>query len=265
MILMRSLALTACLSVFSVVSFADTINAGAATFTSLTDVGNLINNDGGEFFDNDSDDGPTCGIGHILTGTSIAGCLNVDGALGGLTTGNGLYSYLNLAGGPAPFSITPSAGTQSITTLFVEIAGYRDNQRIGWTTDNGATVTWLTPAVNTPNPVTGSITTNLPFQFVVDINNNPADRFLSGSSGRFALFALNSATTGMQTGEYVIGFEDGGGTGSRVRSGLTGFGDADFQDIVMRVQVVPEPATVTALGAAVLATIVAVRRRRNKA
>ena len=57
------------------------------------------------------------------------------------------------------------------------------------------------------------------------------------------------------TGQYIVAFEDGSGGGGQP------YGDADYQDNVLRVRTVPEPGSIVLLGCGLLALV---GRRRLK-
>jgi hypothetical protein len=244
-----------CLAALAVSSYADTVLVtGAGSATSLA-AGVATNNAPGPFFDNLSEDGRTCNIGYVLTGQSpftVGGtpCAQVNGDITGLPVGDDVWSYWSNGGSVLDgFAIQADAfGNGSAATLLIEIAGGVNANGFG-IRSNGVD-TELFPQVS-GHPVSAFITVG-PNQVFDFYHQTDGGRFYSNTAGdasRFALFTRNSATSGNGTMEYLIGIEDGS--------------DADYQDMIIRITVVPEPATVTALGAAVLATIVTVRRRRK--
>lgn len=248
-----------CLASFGVNAFADIVNpTGGATFRNLNS--SSINNNGTPFFDNTSGDGNQCGIGYLLTGANLANCSNKNGNLNSLEKGNDVYSYLSRNNGltnAGNFSFTSTGNPAHTLTLHIELAGWASSSSFGYRnlTTNSSAVELFSQNTNNPVSATLNVTSGHQFAFFYRVGGTTWWTNGEGSgSSRFALFALNSATSGFSTSSYVLGMED-----SR---------DTDFQDMIVSIRsarVAPEPATVTALSAAVLATILAARRRNRKA
>lgn len=258
------LTLAGSLLLSSSVLFADTVNTGAANvWTNLT----AGSEAGGNFFNNTSDDGANCNVGYLLTGATAPGsCINVIGDLSGIPTNGTTYSYLNNAGASAgAFNFTSDniVGTPSHgVTLHIEIAGRRDSNTFGYRL-NGVDTTLFGGVTANPVSTTFNIPANSAFSFWFQANGNTYYTDGAGSE-RFALFRFAQTRTpesanGTNLSAYVLGMEDGD---LNSRTGKT-YGDEDFQDLIVSIQVVPEPGTVSALAAAVLVTVAAVRRRRK--
>jgi hypothetical protein len=259
------LTLAGSLMLSSSVLFADTVNTGAGNvWTNLT----AGSEAGGNFFSNTSDDGANCNVGYLLTGaTNPNTCINVIGNLSGIPTNGTTYSYLNngSGGSAGAFDFTSDSIVSSpshAVTLHIEIAGRRDTNTFGYRL--GGVDTTLFGGV-TANPVsaTFSIPANSDFSFWFQANGNTYYSDGAGSA-RFSLFRFAQTRTpesadGTSLNAYVLGMEDGD---LNSRTGKI-YGDEDFQDLVVSIQVVPEPGTVSALAAAVLVTVAAVRRRRK--
>lgn len=247
--------LAACLVGLGSNGFADIVNVtGGATFTNLNS--SILNNNGQPFFDNVSGDGSKCGIGYLLTGANPGACSNRNGNLNGLPTGEDTYSYLSRNGSNAGnFSFTSSGDAGHSLTLYIELAGWHNSASFGYRnlTTGAGPVELFSAVTNNPASTSLSITTGQDFAFYYQVGT--ARWWTDGAgygSGPFALFTLNSATNGNSTSAYVLGMEDNR--------------DRDFQDMIVsiRTTATPEPATLGALGAAVLATVFAVRRRRAR-
>jgi hypothetical protein len=260
------LTLAGSLMLSSSVLFADTVNTGAGNvWTNLT----AGSEAGGNFFSNTSDDGTNCNIGFLLTGATLpSGCLaeNVVGNLTGIPTNATAYSYLNngLGGSAGNFDFTSDANAGSPShsvTLHLEIAGGRESNTFGYRLGGVDTLLFGGPTAN-PVSATFTIPANSDFSFWFQAGGNTYYSDGAGSA-RFALFRFGQgapvAADGTNLNAYVLGMEDGALNG---RVGKT-YGDEDFQDLIVSIQVVPEPATVSALAAAVLVTVAAVRRRRK--
>lgn len=260
------LTLAGSLLLSSSVLFADTVNtAGGNVWTNLT----AGSEAGGNFFSNTSDDGSNCNIGYLLTGgTAPSSCLaqNVVGNLTGIPTNGTTYSYLNNGSGGSAgnFSFTSgsvAASPSHAVTLHLEIAGGRESNTFGYRLGG---VDYQLFGGPTANPVSATFSIPADSTFDFWFNANGTTYYSNGpGSQRFALFRLAQsspvAANGTNLNAYVLGMEDG------VLNGRTGkiYGDEDFQDLIVSVRVVPEPATVSALAAAVLVTVAAVRRRRK--
>jgi hypothetical protein len=255
----KHLALLAASVILSAtVGFADIVvpSNGLATLTNLNSA--AINNNGAPFFDNKSADGAKCGIGYLLTGASLAGCGNVNGNLHSLPRGNDVYSYLNVNGAHSGnFSFTADGATSTPShalTLHVELAGWAAQSSFGYKnlTTGGGPVELFSASTNNPAFASLNVVNGQNFAFYYKLGSKTWWTNGDGLGSKpFALFTQNSATNGFKTGAYVLGMEDST--------------DADFQDMIVSIRVVPEPAAVGALGAAVLATVLAARRRHKAA
>lgn len=261
------LTLAGSLMLSSSVLFADTVNTGATNVWSNLTGGSEA---GGNFFNNTSDDGSECNVGFLLTGaTAPTSCLadNVIGNLSGIPTNPNTYSYLNNGtGGSAgnfDFTSDPVVGSPSHgVTLHIEIAGRRELNTFGYRLNGVDTQLFGGPTLN-PVSATFDIPANSNFSFWFQANGNTYYTDGAGSA-RFALFRFaqtraDELANGTNLNGYVLGMEDGD---LNSRDGKT-YGDEDFQDLIVSIQVVPEPGTVSALAAAVLVTVAAVRRRRK--
>lgn len=213
-------------------------------------VGFNANNNGAEFWDNQSSDGANCNIGHVVTG--IAGTAenlcNNQRPVGWLPFTNltpAVDEYWNnstfvLFGGT--LAIRQAAGQGG------DIAGA--NQAWGYWT---STTLGGTKTVVDVNPVLPLASTSLSgLYWGLWVNTVDGGNRFSDVDGQFALFRRSAGTSY----SYVFGLED------TMRGG-----DMDFQDMIAEADftgtVVPEPSTYALMVAGLAAIGMASRRRRS--
>jgi hypothetical protein len=209
-----------------------------------------LNNDGGQFWDNRSIDGSKCNIGFWLTGTAT-GCgssTNPPSPASGLPSAEapGAIPYWgNTAGLDDPnFFFNNSKGDTA--TLRLELSGNRNFNAFGYYDATGPHQLFSGPT----DPVTVSpvFTPVGDFGYYFTDKNGSTfktqsslDSTLASKDQRFALFRQNPAGTSSGppniVNVYWLGVEDS----------TLGGPDHDFQDMVVRVSAVPEPAGYLAL------------------
>lgn len=267
----QSLALSVISAAFAVSSYADLVitTPGGGKFNDMPSNANFaLGGYGTTFFDNRSDDNPTnfsgvdlkeCNVGALLTGTNPStgdACKNSAGSLAGIPTADRTWQYLSSSTGTATaFEIQATPGTFGADLwLQIEFAGQKDNNVFGYYKNGGPSVPLFSGADTGIIKKNISLTPGDTYGFYLQPPNGATEK-RSGSTSelRFALFrpSYGAPSSDLNVFNYVIGIEDGS--------------DFDYQDMLVRIQVVPEPGSMLVLSGAVLGTLAIVRRRRNRA
>lgn len=215
-------------------------------------------NNGGEFWDRTSWDGRRCNIGYWLTGNA-SGCGNSTASSGlPASEAPGELPFWGVSRGTNDPSFHFSTeGDARTATLRLEIAGDRNFNSFGWY-DLGSpgTLHELFAGPEAPVQVTSAFSPVGSFGYYATTKSGSTYRTSGSKQQRFALFRQTpGGTAGTSADVYWLGFEDL----------PLGSGDRDYNDLVVRISEVPEPAAYLVLGLGLGIIYLTIRRRDLRA
>jgi hypothetical protein len=280
----RSASICIALLTLSVPTFANLVvavpNGSGAWYQGVTATEST-----GAFWDNKSKDGSNCNVGFWLqAGSWPLNCANQASSPFGTPPGQPLDYFAAAGSGSvgttaAGWLFTPS-GPNNVT-LRVEVAGNAGANEVGWYTAdaNGNVVGNLNVLFSGSNnaPSFATINTASNFGFYLckggSVNGtcSASNLFLSGSAnngastpnaGKFALFAQSPVHPNLnsQIQTYWMGIEDTPGD-----QGSNSEAWGDYNDLIIRATVVPEPGFYGVLAMGLSGLTVLVRRRKKQA
>jgi len=288
--------------------FADIVvsDGGTGSFISMSTVTSLASNTstgsifdpnttattGTPYWDNNSLDTPTngvgCNIGWVVTGGSLAGCNNmVGGPLGAgdpkLSIGaNGKGSYWGDSNGQYdPAFFLNNTDKADAVEFEVSLAGYASTDQFGvctWTDKAGHNACDANPtgAAGSQLLFNGAGSSDTTSSFTVPADDKFLFYLTDASTGvtyttddggiqHFALFT--DKNDGATTNNFYVGAEDQGVVGvedppcTTLGSGQTTCSDYDYNDFVVHVSQVPEPGSLPVLVTGFAGLLLVVRRR----
>jgi hypothetical protein len=234
------------LAVAGVVAF--TVSARATTIVGSPGAAwqawSVPNEDGAPYWDNKSNDGSKKNIGYFLSKTG--------GFAGHPDSPNITPPWWGYLGGGADLNFHFNSNLPQAVKLYIEVAGNANINELGWYDVNNSSVGGVifpgpagagATAVFSPSPNFGLyIKTAGGVKYYTQSNKNPA---AEKTHQHFALFEE-------APGVYWIGVED------KPANTGEGFG-GDYNDMVIRMAVVPEPATMSLFALGLLPLL---RRRK---
>jgi len=225
---------------------ADTVVGGGSAGWQSWTAANL-NENGSPYWDNTSADGLQKNIGYCLTATGGCTTLGVN-APGAISFWGNSFNSGGDTGGTADPSFYFTGGTSSDATVMITIAGNAGINQFGWyevgtgtqhVLFNGGTAG--ASVMFTPTTSYGFFITGANGTWFTQSGLNPNGQT---SDQHFAVFSSDQST-------YWIGAED-------LPFRLS---DKDYNDIVVKITPIPEPATLVMFGSGLLGLAGVVRRK----
>ena len=201
-----------------------------------------VNENGTPYFDNVSDDGPARNIGHLMTCT---GFFVGNPACPTLTPDESWHMI-----GGQDTNVTATLGGPGFASILIEIAGMSGPNEFGVYDVGSPILTMLFSGPQGPG-ATATFTASGPFGFY--LKNGLGEVFKTES-------ILNTAAVGIQHFSFFRHSSDPGSIYLGIED-LAGGVPPDFQDMVVKVSEVPDPATLLLVGGG-LAALALISRRK---
>lgn len=231
----KLLIITACLLLAASTAYAVPVTisgSGTAGFQNWNT--SVLDEDGTPYWDGNSWDGTDLNIGNYLTGT---------GGFAG-DTNYGTLPYWGFSSGAADLNFYVASTSASEVTLKLEIAGYAPFNKFGWYDINTGTKYQLFDGPDSAGE-TATITVSSNFGFYIDVPSASGDpTYYTESSRNIKTTTKESFATNKQ---HFALFSEADGSFWVAAEDLS-LGDADYNDLVVRVSLVPEPSTLLLLG-----------------
>lgn len=226
--------------------FADTIQ-GTAGYGWQNWVSGNLNENGAPYWDNASKDGSQKNIGYYLTNSGFFSASTAGpGAIP--FWGGGYNSGLDSGGAADPSFYFKNPALYSTASFKLEIAGNAAFNSFGYyNKSDPGTLHTIFAGVDTPGVPDVNFSPTGDYGFYIKVNGEFFTTENGGAPGfqHFAVFSEGSS--------YWIGMED-----------FHGGSDFDYNDIIVKITPVPEPATMLLLGSGLIGLAGYARRRFKK-